>query len=217
MSRNNAKRRGHTVVEMLSVITSLSLVMTAIAAIIGPTLAAQNRTQAKVDTVQAAAMALYRMERDLRNTDAGSIYACTTGTTPTCAPPATTLTPTEAIVVVTAYANGGGQFQLKSSGAPNWQGADVYWIDPAGNLTFAFDPLTGTSYTPGTLLSQTDAQKAVTDAVANGGKQLARWIQQMSIAEPGNVHQLSLLIQTRSTVGGASNETTYQTDLETRN
>ena len=201
----------------MSVMFSMGLVLGAIALIIGPLLASQNRTQAKVDTVQAAAMALYRVERDLRNTNLGSIYSCTTGAVPTCATPSPALTSTTAIVIATAYHSGTGQFQLNSSGKPNWQGADVYWVDAAGDLVFAFDAPTSTGYSQGNLLSAADAQAAVVDATTNGGKQLARWVQQMSIAVPGNGHQLSFQLQTRSTVGAASNDTTYRTDLETRN
>jgi len=217
LSRPGFFQRGLTIVELLSVTTTMGLVLSAIALIIGPTLDAQNRTQAKVDTVQAAAMALYRVERDVRNTDAGSIWTCTTSGTPVCVAPSTALTATSAIVIATAYTNGTGQFQLTASGTPNWQGASVYWVDADGNLTYTFDPLTSASYVQGTPLRASDAQTAVSDAMANGGKQLARWIQQMSIAEPGYVHQVSFQLQTRSTVGAASNETTYQTDLETRN
>ena len=217
MSRNNAVQRGYTIAELGSVMFSMGLVLGAIALIIGPLLASQNRAQAKVDTVQAAAAALYRVERDLRNTNLGSVYSCTTGAAPVCATPPPSLTGTTAIVIVTAYRNGTGQFQLTSAGKPNWQGAAVYWVDAAGDLTFGFDAPTSTGYQPGNLLSVADAQAAVADVTASGGKQLARWIQQMSIGVPGNGHQMSFQLQTRSTVGSASNETTYRTDLETRN
>ena len=79
---------------MLSTIFVLGLIMSAIAFIIGPLLRSQDQTQAKVDTVQAAAMALYRVQRDLRNTDIGSVYACTTGASPACATPGPTLSST---------------------------------------------------------------------------------------------------------------------------
>src|SRR5579863_3675035 len=102
MSRNSARRRGYTIVEVLSVTVVLGLVMTIIAAIIGPLLRSQNQTQAKVDTVQAAAIALYRVQRDLRNTSWSSVWACTTTGTPTCTQP-TTSTATQALVVLTAY------------------------------------------------------------------------------------------------------------------
>jgi len=201
----------------MSVVFIIGLVMTAVALVMGPLLGAQSRTQAKVDTVQAASAALYRVERDLRNTNSGSVYACTTGASPTCAPASTILTSTNAIVLVSAYSNGTGQFQtLTSSGKPYWQGATVYWVDANGTLTYAFDTPISTSYTRGSLLSSLDAQAAVTDVTSGGGTQLARPVELMSIAIP-NSHQVTFQLQVKSSEGAATNETTYQTDLETRN
>ena len=196
----------------------MGLVMTAVALSFGPLVNAQSRSQAKVDTVQAVAMALYRVERDLRSTKSDSIWACTTSGTPICTAPTAALAPTDAIVVATAYANGTGQFQLNAAGKPNWQGAAVYWVDSNGYLNFAFDFPTTTGYQAGNLLSAADARAALNDVIANGGKQLAQPIEQMSIAvPPSTANKVSFQLQTRATEGAASNELTLQTDLETRN
>lgn len=207
-------RRGFTLAEVLAVLFVLGLVLGFVAVIVGPLLRSQGQTQAKVDTVQAAAMALYRIERDLRNTDSGDIWVCTTGATPTCSLPSATLTATSAIVMPTGYLNGTGQFQLTASGTPSWQGASVYWTDSSGNLDFAFDRPTG--WTLGSAGTRLLAQQAVTDVQTNGGMQLARFVELLSLAVP-NTHQVSFEMQAQSTVGNASNETTYQTDLDTRN
>jgi type II secretory pathway pseudopilin PulG len=218
MSQSRGAERGHTLVELLTATFVVALMMTAVALFIGPLLRSQDRTQAKVDTIQAAAMALYRVERDMRNTTSGDIWACTIGASPACSAPATTLTPAAAIAMPTAYQNGTGQFQLvAASGKPYWQGAEVYWVDSAGDLEVAFDRPIG--YTAGTTLTQTDAQHAVSDVIAAGGMHLARFVGQLSLAVPGAGFgsKISFQMQARSTVGNASNETVYQTDLETRN
>jgi len=216
MSRNRF-RRGFTLAEVLSVLFVLGLVLGFVAVIVGPLLRSQSQTQAKVDTVQAAAMALYRIERDLRNTTSGSIFVCTTGATPSCSAPSTTLTATSAIVMPTAYQNGTGQFQFKSAtGTPNWQGVAVYWTDARGNLDFAFDPPTSYGGAVGNTPTAPQAKQAVIDVTASGGMQLARFVELLSLAVPAS-HQISFQMQAQSTVGNASNETTYQTDLETRN
>jgi type II secretory pathway pseudopilin PulG len=217
MSRSNPRRRAYTLAELLSVMFVLSLALTAVAGIIGPLLRSQSQTQAKVDTVQAAAMAFYRIQRDLRNSDAAQLWVCTIGASPTCTRPAATLTTTQAIVVQTAYQNGTGRFQLTTTGAPLWQGATVYWVDSQGNLDVAFDR--PSSYTVGGNLTQADAQNAVTDVTTRGGMQLARFLQQISLAFPGAGfgHSLSFQMKAQSTVNGAYNETTYETDVETRN
>jgi len=211
-------QRGYTIAELLSVIFVLALITTVVALIIGPLMRSQSQTQAKVDTVQAADMALYRIERDLRNTDSGLIYVCTTGASPACSTPATTLTATSAIVMPSAYKSGTGQFQLQtSSGAPKWQGATVYWVDSKGNLNVAFDPPPG--YIQGSTLSASDAANAMKDVTASGGMQLARFVEQLYLAVPGGVNQnqVDFQLQAKSTVNGALNETTYHTHVETRN
>jgi len=218
MSRSKVSQRAFTIAEVLSVLFILGLVLSFVALIVGPLLRSQSETQAKVDTIQAAAMALYRVERDLRNTTITYVYACTTGPTPSCNIAPTTLTATSAIVMSSAYQPGNGQFQFSTStGKPTWQGAAVYWIDGGGNLNYAFDQPTSSGWTVGNTLTGPQAQQAVTDVMANGGMQLARFVQQMSVAVPNNGHQVSFQMQAQSTVGSASNETTYRTDLETRN
>ena len=212
------KNRGYTIVEALCVMLVLALITTPAALIIGPLLRSQNQTQAKVDTVQAADMALYRIERDLRNTTSGDIFVCTTNTPPSCALAPTALTDAQAIVMPSAHLNGTGQFQLVSAtGRPYWQGASVYWIDAQGDINYAFDPLTGTSFKLGSTLSATDAQNAVTDVTNAGGMQLARFVEQLSFAVTNVGHQVQLQMQARSTVNGAPNETTYRTDVQARN
>ena len=215
--RSSGAQRGYSVAELLSVIFILALITSAVALIIGPLMRSQSQTQAKVDTVQAADMALYRIERDLRNTDSRFIYSCTTGASPVCATPAPTLAVTSAIVLPSAYQSGTGKFQLKASGTPNWQGATVYWVDSKGYIDFAFDPPAG--YLKGNALNSSDAANAVKDVTTAGGMQLARFVQQLSLAVPGVGYgnRVELQLRAQSTVNGAINETTYQTHVETRN
>ena len=216
LSRNSFTQRGYSVAELLSVIFVMALLMSAVALIIGPLMRSQSQTQAKVDTVQAADVALYRLERDLRNTNLSFIWSCTTTATPVCQAPPATLSTTSAIVVASAYKNGTGPFQLTSStGKPKWQGATVYWVDTKGDLEVAFDPPSG--FVPGSNMTIVQAQRAVSDVTVGGGMHLARFVETLSLAVPGVGHQVALQMQAQSTVNGAVNETTYRTDLETRN
>lgn len=215
MSRSSAQR-GTTIAEVLSVVAVLGLIMSSVAFVIGPLLRSQSHTQAKVDTVQAAAMALYRLERDLRNSSVDQIFVCTTGATPSCSVPSSAPATAQALVVSSAFAGGKGAFQLQSTGLPNWQGATVYWVDAVGNLDVAFDGSPGTFHT-GQPLTASQAQAAVTDVTSSGGMQLARFVETLSIGVPPSGHEVTLELQARSTVNGANNETTYTTDVETRN
>lgn len=213
----SSSQRGYSVGELIAVIFLLGMLTTVVAWVIGPLLRSQSQTQAKVDTVQAAAMALYRIERDLRNSTVGDIFTCTTGASPTCALAPTALTNTSAIVMPTAYLLGTGPFQLNlGSGLPQWQGATVYWVDSTGALEVAFDKPTG--YVVGNTLKSTDAQNAVTDVTTRGGMRIARFVEKIALGIPANHGTtVSFQLTAQSTINGAFNETTYQTDLETRN
>jgi len=215
LSRNK-RQRGTTIAELLSVVAVLGLIMSAVAFVIGPLLRSQSHTQAKVDTVQAAAMALYRIERDLRNSSVDQIFVCTTTGTPTCSTPSLTTATAQAVVISSAFANGGGPFQLQANGLPKWQGATVYWVDAVGNLNVAFDANPGT-FIAGNALTAAQAQAAVTDVTTNGGMQLARFVETLALGAPATVHEVTLQLQARSTVNSANNETIYTTDVETRN
>lgn len=216
LPRGNRPQRGSSIAELVSAMFILGMITTATAFVIAPLMHSQNRTQAKVDTVQAPAMAFYRLERDLRSTTLTSIYACTTGATPSCSTPPAILTTTPAIVMTSAYQSGVKQFQLDAFAQPNWQGATVYWVDTAGNIEFAFDSPSG--YVKGNTLTATQAQTAVTDVTTHGGTELARFVERLAIGMPASSgHKLLLQMQCQSNVNGALNETTYQTDVETRN
>lgn len=215
MSRSRSQR-GFTIAELLAVILMMALLMSAVALIIGPLMRSQSQAQAKVDTVQAADMALYRMERDIRNTTLNQIFSCTTGASPVCTVPPATLATTNAIVVACAFKNGNGAFQLTTTGTPKWQGATVYWVDAKGNIDVGFDK--PSTYIVGNALTLTDADNAVVDVQNNGGMQLARFVETLSLGEPAaSGHKVALQMEALSAVNGASNETTYRTDLETRN
>jgi len=216
MSRSDRRPRGFTIADLVAVVFISGFAITAIS-VMGPPPGSQDRIVAKVDAVQAVSGALHQIERDLRNTDLASVYACTISVTPTCSAPTTDLSTTSAIVIVSAYNNGTGKLVQTLTGKPGWQGADVYWVDPSGTLRFAFDTPTSTLYTRGDLLSVSDAKAAVADALVRGGAQLAGPVEHMSIAVPNIGHQVSFRLKIKTNDGAATNETIFQTDLETRN
>jgi hypothetical protein len=216
MSRSDFRQGGFTIADLAAIVVISGFAIAAIS-IMGPPPSSNERMDVKLDAVQAAAVALSRIERDLRNTDLGSVYACTISATPTCAAPTTALSSTPALVIVSAYNNGTGKFVQSFTGKPGWQGADVYWVDPDGTLRFAFDTPASTLYIRGDLLSISDAKAAVVDALGSGGAQLASPVERMSIAVPNIGHQVSFQLKIKSNTGAATSETIFRTDLVTRN
>lgn len=221
MSRNRSSR-GTTIPEMLTVIVILGLLMTTLVAVITPLMRSQNRTQAKLDTVQSAAVALYRIQRDLRQTYYDGTWACTTGSSASCSQP-TSFGTTTAIAFPTAYQNGTGQFQLQAIGSsnpgqPKWQGVMVYWIDAEGDLRWAFDA-NPTGFTDEHVTSAT-AAKAVADATTGvvTGTEITADVQQLAVAiDLTRPNIISLQMQAHGTENSSVNETTYRSDVLARN
>ncbi|MDQ6824927.1 MAG: hypothetical protein M3007_05620 [Candidatus Eremiobacteraeota bacterium] len=199
----------------------LGLLMTMLVAVITPLIRSQSRSQAKLDTVQSAAAALYRIQRDLRQTYYVGTWACTTGSSASCSQP-TTFGTTSAIAFPTAYQNGTGQFQLQTGvstpGQPNWQGVMVYWIDSAGALHWAFDPKP-TGFTD-EHVNSTTAAKAVVDATTGvvTSTAIAANVKQLAVAiNLTKPNIISLQMQAQSTENGSVNKTTYRSDVLGRN
>ena len=197
--------------------------MTMLVAVIAPLMRSQSRSQAKLDTVQSAVSALYRVQRDLRQTYYLGTWACTTGSTATCSQP-TTFGTTSAIAFPTAYLNGTGQFQLQAGGAtpdqPNWQGVMVYWIDSSGALNWAFDPSPAGFTVGDEHITASTAAAAVADATTGtvNGTTIAMNMQQLVAAiNPSQTNIVALQMQSQSTQNGSVNETTYRSDVLTRN
>lgn len=220
--RPNRRQRGNTIVEMMSVLVVLALLMTMLLSVLVPLLRAPSRTQAKLDTVHAAAVAIYRIQRDLRQTYYLSAYACTTGSSASCAQPTTLSNSTSAIALLTAYSNGTGQFQTQTTGTtvgePYWQGVTVYWVDNTGALHWAFyKPSSGFPQSTNGLLPATAAQAvaaATTGSVS--GTQLAAGIQELEVAWAGQANIISFQMQAQSTDNASTNETTYRNDVLAR-
>ena len=206
----------------MTVMAVLGLMMSMLVPIMAPMLRSQSRSQAKLDTVQTAATVLYRIQRDLRQTYYKSVYACTTGATATCSQPVA-FGATSAIAFPTAYQNGTGQFQLQTAGAnagqPDWQGVMVYWIDGQGDLSWAFETPASGFTTGSSGLTSAAAAQVVADASTGvvTGTELATNIQQLAAAvSTTQTNMVSLELVAQSTENGATNKTSYQSDIQAR-
>jgi prepilin-type N-terminal cleavage/methylation domain-containing protein len=136
MSRQRRNRqRGVTLAELMTVMVIFGLISTVVAAVIGPMLRAPNQEQAKVDTIQAVAKALYLMQRDVRQTTKGGVYYCTNVVPTTCTAPAVGATPAPAqtLVITSPRIGPSGALNISSSGAALQQGYNVYWLQQNPN------------------------------------------------------------------------------------
>jgi prepilin-type N-terminal cleavage/methylation domain-containing protein len=128
--------RGFTIAEVLTVLVIVGLILSAVAMTTPMILRGQSQVQAQVDNIESSALALYRVQRDLRQSDTGGIFDCTATPVVVCSQPNTSPVATPALVIATAD-NGTGEFQpdAATAGSPKWQGFYVYWLTPNADGT----------------------------------------------------------------------------------
>jgi hypothetical protein len=133
-------RRGLTIAETLVVSVILGLMLLAIAGAMAPLLSAPARAQAKTDSLSPASAGLYLFERDLRESDANVVFACT-GWPAVCGS-GSIETADSAVVIATAYDSADLAAQFQTFGErPAWQGFIVYWQRaPGGDVYRTYEP-----------------------------------------------------------------------------
>ena len=129
-------RRGFTIAEVMTVLVILGLILAVIAMITPIIFRSQSQVQAQTDSIQSSALALYKVQRDVRQSNIGGVLACTTVPVAVCTQPtsAPSAQQTQAIAIVTAD-NGTGQFVPNNAGLPKWHGFVLYWLAPNADGT----------------------------------------------------------------------------------
>ena len=201
--------RGFFVSEMIVAVFIIVLLFTAIGALVGPIVNAHQQESAKSDTITAAAYGLDTMERDIRQSDGGGVFACTVSLVVTCSQPGS-LTTTSYLAVVTAD-NSSGTFQVKGTGDPNWSGWYVYSQPSGGSIIYR------TYETLGSGVNPSAAATAVADAATlpAGTAIVIPAAQSMSIDVNGVQADFQLIAAGKN--GDASNSTRYTTTILLRN
>jgi type II secretory pathway pseudopilin PulG len=123
------RARGYTIAELLTVTVLFGLLLTTVAAVMPAVLKSPSQMQAQVDEVNSAALALYKVQRDARQSDVNGVFNCTTAPVVACAQQlGSKAIKTQAI----AIAGDDGQTQFVNQvGQTKWQGYVVYWLAPS--------------------------------------------------------------------------------------
>jgi hypothetical protein len=220
MSHSRSSARGYTIAEILTVSLIMGMVSSFVLLIVAPMFAASNAQTAKVDTIQAAAKAFYRIERDLHESTATGVYVCTYPAPSTCSAPSTTsLTGAQVIAIVTLRNNGNGQVMFDASGAPAYKGYEVYWLVPnpdgTASLNYAFNDPTAGSINPG--FTQT-VEAAVDNALGGAPTFLAQSISGLQLGNFSSTSRtIGFKLIAQSVDGAKTNETSFESDTATRN
>jgi prepilin-type N-terminal cleavage/methylation domain-containing protein len=124
--------RGFTIAELLTVLVLFGLLLTTVAAVVPAVLRSPAQMQAQVDEVDAAALALYKVQRDTRQSDVNGVFNCTTAPLVTCAQQIGS-NPVNTQAIAIAGDDGSVQFVNKNTSQTKWQGYVVYWLAPSAS------------------------------------------------------------------------------------
>lgn len=144
--RSTRHARGFTLAEILTVAVLFGMLLTTIAAVIPAVMRAPAQMQSQVDEVNAAALALYKVQRDARQSDVNGVFNCTTLPIVVCSQQVGAPAQTQAVAIA---GNDSSQFFItggQNSGQASWTGYTVYWLAPSASgigqdLMRAFEPV----------------------------------------------------------------------------
>jgi prepilin-type N-terminal cleavage/methylation domain-containing protein len=212
--------RGFSLNELLvSIIVLLLFFGIAYAALL-PVLTYLSPAQAKINTQQNAVPLLYKLQREVRQSDYRAIYYWRSGAA-TALP--TTQTDIQTFAVATAKTGTagapcfpGGDFQnAPNFGSPYWQGFDVFTLQNAA-LKCVWEPLAAPEWNQ--FPSQTDATNAITAGLAvTNPATFGNAVLDVKVNQDPTPYVVDFSIKAVSTVNGRSNATTYTVDILTRN
>jgi hypothetical protein len=213
-------RRGFAVSELMVGIFVLLLFLGVAYAALVPVLSYLSPAQAKINTQQNAVPLLYKLQREVRQSDYRAIYVWQSGSANS---PPTTLTDIQTFAVASAKTGTagapcfpGGDFKtVPGFGSPYWQGFDVFMLQNAA-LKCAYEPLTTPEWE--TFPSSSEAATAITAGLAVTNPAIfGNAVLDTKVRADGTAYVTDFLIKAVSTVNGRSNATTYTVDILTRN
>ena len=226
--------RGFSLTELIVGIVVLVLFLGIAYVALEPVIEYLGAAQAKTDTQGNAVSVMFKIERDLHESDARSVFYDSGGATALPTPPSAPVSVTVfAVATASSGTNGGacyppGPFQLDSNGAPKWQGFEVFKLS-GQQLNCVFENESMSALCLGSdLPCAAAASAAITTAKGLASGSLPFYgtgIISLKLgatggqngAQTGIVQYVNLQIQALSTVDGRTNVTSYTDQLQTRN
>lgn len=202
-----------------------AMVMTMSVAIFRPAVTVSDAERVRTSLVQAMDSSLYRIQRDIRQSDPNGIFVCSGSTPPTSctlASSLTTVTHTQYIAILTARDGGIGEMHWDSSGRPAWTGFQIYWLDAnASNATqllrYSFAPATIQAGIDPVILNA-DVVTAVGSAMSSpGAETVAQNIDDMQTWVNVTRDSVAVRLGSAAADGTSADATTVQCDTYARN
>jgi prepilin-type N-terminal cleavage/methylation domain-containing protein len=218
-----SSQRGFSLTELLTVALIACLIGSIIVVLTRPMMTAGNAELASLQELQLMDTTLYRLQREVRQSDPNGIFYCSgSGYGLTCNQGSNLQYPTSVtyLAILTARQNGNGETTWDSSGRPSWTGFNVYWLVPddegTNSLRYSFGPANiGAGSNPSILNS--DVAKSVSQAVSVPGMVIAQHVQYLQTMVNITTDRVALRLSGLGTVGTATNELSVQGDVYARN
>lgn len=214
-------KRGFTLAELLTVLVILGLVTSIMAAISAPLLNATTQMQAKGDSLNTDVQGMYRMQRDLRQSDANDVFVCTASGS-SCAAPSGSLASTSVLAIVTDKSSSGGWGFSSNDGTSAWTGFMIYYLaantSGANNLKMKFVADGTLGIKSSSTVTAAKAAVAAASAIASSDAEtVAAGVQQLLVSAQPSSQTIGLKLQAQSTVSGRTNYSTFESDTYARN
>lgn len=217
-------------IEILTATFVAGIVMTMAVALIRPAVTAADAEQSQTELVHSIDDALYRIQRDIRQSDPNGIFVCETSaqqaTTCTLASSLPAVTSTNYLAILTAHTGGDDLINWDGSGRPAWTGFDVYWLEPDANgsgnangemLRYCFAPA---SIQPGTApaILNADVVNAVASAVSSADAQtVARSVSEIDTVVKVSNDSVAVRLKGNTTDRSGNHPISVQADTYARN
>jgi hypothetical protein len=219
-----SRQRGTTLLEVMTAALIAAMVMTMSVAIFRPAVTVSDAERVRTALVQSMDSALYRIQRDIRQSDPNGIFVCS-GSPPTSCVLASSLqsvTHTQYLAILTARAGGGGEMAWDSSGRPAWTGFQIYWLDANADnssqlLRYAFAPAT---IQPGInpVILNADVVTALGSAMTSpSAETVAESVDDIQTFVNVTHDSVAVRLGSAAAVDAASDSTTVQSDAYARN
>ena len=210
--------------EIMTVMIIAGIVTTIVASLFSSISGAAGAEQIDTDLVRSADEALYRIQRDVRQSDPNGIFSCTgASSTLVCTPASDLATPTDSqyIAVLTAHSGGNGMMQWDISGRPAWTGFVVYWLVPdssgTNNLAFGFAPAIIAAGANPAILNADVINAVSTASASTNAETVAQSIARIQTMVDVSKDRVAIRITSQSSEGSKTNSTSVQSDAYARN
>lgn len=219
-----SSNRGFSIPEVLTVSGIAGLVAVIIVVLTGPMLSASNAELGSLHQIQMMDTTLYRLQREIRQSDPNGIFTCSLSSGQmSCALASNLGVPTDVsyLAILTARSGGTGRTTWDGTGRPAWTGFNVYWLaaDSQGTntLSYNFGSANVPAGTNPAILNAVVAAAVAQAVAAPGATIVAENVQNIQTMVDVTHDHVTLHLSGLATYGSAKSELSAQGDVYARN